>query len=631
MPVRKASAQPQKSHRILSLKVTGGFLNGLHMEFAPGLNCIIGARGTGKTTTLEFLRYALFGADNEQDPQSSKRLAELVNRNLGTGEIDVAIETKDGARYGVSRSADGDSITVDADGSPVEVSFRSSLFNADIFSQNEVEGIADDRASQLHLIDKFEYESIRELNSKIRKQLSELEVNASSIRPLSEQADELGDQLVGLKAVKEQLKALKAQSSGDSALLDKAQEARSLRDREQRGVNSSSHALKSYRIDLSKFKGRLQHAIGPALSADVLKGPNGSKLKIIAEDLRLVSSQLDEQLAEMDRLLNESETKLTMRGAQLSAVHKEQELEFRTLFEKYQVEQGAAADRLRLEKQHNELLAQQQQLQEIRAQLTELETGRAALLEDLSNLRDQRFQLRKQVVDHINSMLMPTIRVKIEQAGNTEIYRSKIYEVLRDKFRSPQVATKIAQSLPPADLAAAVRTKDVEQLRERAGLVKEQAEKLISALSSPEFLMKLETLGIADLPCIELQHGDEYKPSHALSTGQKCTTILPILLLESANPLLVDQPEDNLDNSFIFETIVEKLRHIKTKRQLIFITHNPNIPVLGDADRVFVMEFDGQAGKLAKVGNVDECKSPIVTLLEGGKQAFLKRRERYNF
>ena len=115
----------------------------------------------------------------------------------------------------------------------------------------------------------------------------------------------------------------------------------------------------------------------------------------------------------------------------------------------------------------------------------------------------------------------------------------------------------------------------------------------------------------------------------ALSTGQKCTAILPILLLDSDNPLIIDQPEDNLDNRFIFQTVVESVRRVKQHRQLILITHNPNIPVLGDAEQVVVLESNGVRARLAREGNVDACKDEIVTLLEGGVEAFQKRGERY--
>ena len=119
------------------------------------------------------------------------------------------------------------------------------------------------------------------------------------------------------------------------------------------------------------------------------------------------------------------------------------------------------------------------------------------------------------------------------------------------------------------------------------------------------------------------------KLTTTLSTGQKCTAILPILLLESQYPLLVDQPEDNLDNGFIFKTVKDAILPTKLKRQLLFVTHNANIPVLGDAERVVVLHSDGSRAKKLAEGTVDACRSPIIDLLEGGEMAFQMRRDRY--
>ena len=77
--------------------------------------------------------------------------------------------------------------------------------------------------------------------------------------------------------------------------------------------------------------------------------------------------------------------------------------------------------------------------------------------------------------------------------------------------------------------------------------------------------------------------------------------------------------------------IVESIRNVKQHRQLIFVTHNPNIPVLGDADRVFVLDSDGTAARNTNAGTVDEVKSQIVTLLEGGEDAFKARKLRYAY
>lgn len=168
-------------------------------------------------------------------------------------------------------------------------------------------------------------------------------------------------------------------------------------------------------------------------------------------------------------------------------------------------------------------------------------------------------------------------------------------------------------------------------LVDQAELNQDQAERVMAALSGSRTLFDLETVELMDLPRIELKDGEEYKDSGALSTGQKCTAILPILLLDSDNPLLVDQPEDNLDNGFIYETVVKSIRDVKTRRQLVFVTHNPNIPVLGDAERIFVLESDGSTARIANQGTVEECKRDIVTLLEGGEEAFKERKLRYDY
>jgi len=76
---------------------------------------------------------------------------------------------------------------------------------------------------------------------------------------------------------------------------------------------------------------------------------------------------------------------------------------------------------------------------------------------------------------------------------------------------------------------------------------------------------------------------------------------------------------------------VRSIRDVRDRRQLIFVTHNPNIPVLGDAERVFVLESDGRTARVVNPGTVDQCQRDIVTLLEGGEEAFKERKQRYNY
>lgn len=117
-----------------------------------------------------------------------------------------------------------------------------------------------------------------------------------------------------------------------------------------------------------------------------------------------------------------------------------------------------------------------------------------------------------------------------------------------------------------------------------------------------------------------------------LSDGQKHTILLTIAMLaESSLPLLIDQPEDDLDNAFIFKSIVATLRSIKERRQVIVVTHNANIAVLGDSELIFPMRRSDGIGRAFDAGSIDksETAAAVQYILEGGELAFRRRQEVY--
>jgi hypothetical protein len=103
------------------------------------------------------------------------------------------------------------------------------------------------------------------------------------------------------------------------------------------------------------------------------------------------------------------------------------------------------------------------------------------------------------------------------------------------------------------------------------------------------------------------------------------------ILGESAAPLVIDQPEDDLDNAFIFSSVVATLRSVKERRQIILVTHNANIAVLGDSELLLPMKRDGDYGRVIERGSIDRdrTKSLAQDILEGGARAFLRRKELY--
>lgn len=618
-------------HRLLSLSIVGGFLDGVRIDFAAGLNCIIGARGTGKTTVLEFVRYAL--QEMPGDPAACRRIESLVEKNLDGGRVRLAIRTKDGMTYVVSRSAGEESMVLTEDGRPTDITLKTgAFFRADIYSQNEVESIADRSLSQLDLIDSFEADGIVEVNRKIRGVKVELAANAGSMAPLNHRKASLEEELGALPGVEEKLKAFKGDGGEDSKEIDKALDLKALRDSERSFASSMSSLLEKVSGDLADDMGWFDLSPNSPDDQRMLSGPNGALLGEMFSRLRACGADVDRLLQEARARVEKERESHSQLAARLDAAHKEQELCFQELLERHKDAQGKATERSRLERLRNELKAKERQKAEAEQQLRDLLAKRSAMLQRLSELRDERFGIRRRIVDHINTNLSPVIRVSVEQDGNPEEYRALLERGLRDSgVRRNVVAQKIANALPPGDLVRVVKGRDTESLCRSAELNPDQANKVLVQLLGSDILFELETVDLVDLPRIELNDGGNYKETGSLSTGQKCTTILPILLLETEHPLLIDQPEDNLDNRFVFETIVDSLRKVKKKRQLVFITHNPNIPVLGDAERVVVLDSNGTRARKAKEGTVDECRDDIVMLLEGGEDAFKRRKERYSF
>jgi len=187
--------------------------------------------------------------------------------------------------------------------------------------------------------------------------------------------------------------------------------------------------------------------------------------------------------------------------------------------------------------------------------------------------------------------------------------------------------------LRPEQLAQMVQSDDAAALDEACSFGSDRARKIMDAFRENVDPLQMEVVQIEDQIKIELNVATNeeplFKDAAELSRGQKCTALLPLLLARTQNPLIIDQPEDNLDNHFIYETVVNSIQRLKGKRQMIFITHNANIPVLAEADLVIVLNSDGKIGFVEQSGSIDECRDQIVDLLEGGNEAFELRRKRY--
>lgn len=150
-------------------------------------------------------------------------------------------------------------------------------------------------------------------------------------------------------------------------------------------------------------------------------------------------------------------------------------------------------------------------------------------------------------------------------------------------------------------------------------------------------VLQLDEVVLDDVPEVRLNdrprdHGAEPRPLDQLSPGQRCSAILPILLLSGDYPLVIDQPEENLDNRLIRQVIVNILGSMKLRRQVIIATHNPNLPVLGDVEQCVILQATGRdLSSVVAVGDLDSSSVAkyITDIMEGGREAFQYRQSIY--
>lgn len=176
-----------------------------------------------------------------------------------------------------------------------------------------------------------------------------------------------------------------------------------------------------------------------------------------------------------------------------------------------------------------------------------------------------------------------------------------------------------------------IRKNGIDKVREEFGLTDAMANKLIETFKNIGKLFLLETLFPEDKIIINLKVDNQYKPLDKLSAGQKATALLILLFTQEDRIIIIDQPEEDLDNRFIYEDVVKILRDIKTKIQIILVTHNANIPVLGDAEQVFVLDTLNNQCKVIDTGSIDKntISENIKKIMEGGEEAFKRRIEKY--
>lgn len=602
--VRPELPEARQAVLLRQVRFDGGALNGLSVPLSPSLNCLIGPRGNGKSAVIECLRHALGFREGADDQYKSGLVARMLSP---AGKVVVEAVDEFGREVRVERERTGQP-SVYLDGQYRDISPGSVLKDILYFGQKDLS--ARSESFDESFLDKLLADR---LDPKPQEEAALIEGVRQAAKQLKETL-EATEKIAALQRERNELEVnLKIYTDKG---VDKKLAEMTLFDGDRQAIVSWQQALKELGTNLKEaadwdeadaafpvLKSKRTEGIAAELASAKEKSDEAKanakaalqalrdSLKVVGESLQKlvpVQDEMKQEVAELQKTLNEPQLDLEL---------------FRTKknrFDQLVKLLAAGAQRAKTEQTARDLLG--------------------AAVNKLHDFWRERFTEREAEVRRLEKELPQEIRLQTAFKGK----RRAFGEFLRSKFRGSGLQAASYETLESAF------TDGRELYQSRADLV-------TKGLSENAAIKVQSTLldHLADF--LTFRTPDETavvyggKPLGEYSLGQRATVILHILMhLQRYPVILIDQPEDDLDNETLYSHFIHQLLDRKELTQFIFATHNPNIPVLGDAEQAIVCRKEGEMFSFDH-GSIDDkdIQQRIVTVMEGGEDAFRRRKEIY--
>ena len=614
--------------QIKRMTINQGFFGGACFEFHSNLNCFVGGKGVGKSTVVEFMRYAFDDLSAIEDIAQDAR--GKVSSLLGDGgKVTIEYRDEDGEDKFIEREAqpwETDRAVRTIEGTPAAIISRPVFF-----SQGELTRIAASSMAQLELIDRYidvsaENETERQLCDQLRTNAATLQESINQTKQIEEQ---LNDKETGTAATRLKYKALEKNLNNPTLAEFPKWES------EKRFVEAVVQGLKNVpkKFNLQVDQLDLDELFPLSLAPD---SPNYKDLNRLLEIVDGLGSDLDAVKSQFAQVIASRSTEAETAMKAWAPLFKEKKREHDEILERLGgVDVRKAQSNLRrLKERLDELEGKENELRALHKGIKHTRGERKILLAALAAARRGRFEKRNAKATGWQNAFQGKIKVNVVHGGDRREYIAKLRTLQKGAMLREPELNAVATTVDPRLVAQMVEAGEFQLLAGTAGLKPENAKKLLDTLrlKNLEDLLELEIVPLQDSPEIrfEIEPGRD-KPLHELSVGQKGTVIISLALVEGSAPLIIDQPEEPLDTLSIHEQVVGTLRRQKDVRQFIFTTHNPNVAVGADAELNYVLEAPADKGSVKSSGGIDNLETNKLLLLhlEGGERAFTLRRLKY--
>ena len=606
---------------IETIKVEGGTLDGLHQNLSSGLNVLIGGRGTGKSSVIELIRFCL-GAPASSEAIGKEALEHALGV-LGDGKVTITL-TNGRERIEVSRIA-----------SDEKSSRPNDVLSPLVFSQKEVEQIGSQARSRLRLVDAFLDKSGANSNRNAPL-ISSIRSLTAEIRSLLAEIDDISEKLLAMPKRQEALANLQMQSSERSARSAQLEPLRKQLDELTPRANAISVRLGSIErsvAKLSQWTDELQMLVDrrPHIEYWPDQAESTDQLADPLEHHESALQNLSESISQFRKIADRLDGLRSSTSSEKAAI----ESEAREIRQKIEVQQKGASILDRQIADLSQEIAALKSLADLRHERKKrvdyLHANRQAALDEMHDETQALTSDRQRISASLSNALSPAIRVKVEPLADYRAYQSALNAALRGSgLRYRDLSDRIVETFSPQEIAILVEQGEIGTISTALDINEDRARRLAEGLRSDAGI-DLLTAEVGDEIGIELLDGTSFKSTDFLSMGQRCTAVLPIILHHTERVVVLDQPEDHLDNAFVVGTLVKAIRSRGITAQTIVATHNPNIPVLGSADRIAHLDSDGDRCFVKVAGELDDQSivKSITTIMEGGLEAFQRRAAFY--
>jgi DNA repair ATPase RecN len=481
--------------QITRLSTSDGHLRDVPVELSPGLNCIIGARGTCKSTIVETIRFLfdndqtrvaeLLDSSTNKDGPGHRGLIEATLRG-GTAQLRLHVDSGGAEEAVIERDASSERPALYRDG-VIVVDDPELLSEIEIYSQGELQEIATDAAKRLALVDRPHQSEI----DGWRQQIGEISTQVAAIGPqLREIAEAIEAAEAGLaegQPLKEQLEQLQAEHPEMSTEVSQLRAAH--QEREAR-LERGTAILDRYRANAEAMQRLAEELANTAEDAADLRDSGSAELEEIEARLRasaVAGGEFSSSLADPSQLEE-------LLGRAVDAAAAESQPYYEALRE-----EEAVTDKLkqedRLAEEVKKLDRIKEGLERNRAGRDELRAEREQLRAKLRELRAKIFEMRLAEVERINANFSEKIVLALRQGTQTKRYGSRLESLLEgSRLRDrPRLCAELAAAFPPDALVEAVEAEDSTTLAQALDRDAGQMVRLVAHLGGSERIFSLES------------------------------------------------------------------------------------------------------------------------------------------